>query len=89
LITDEASQHVLRGLECNRDMTSDQLAGNGVSKDRCQRVLRRMELIRLVRKNRLGNEVLYNLNYDILDRITAAGTIVTAASDNSYRATER
>jgi hypothetical protein len=75
LITDEASQHVLSRLYEQRDMTSDQIAGNGVSKDRCQRVLRRMEAIRLIRKTRFGNEVHYNLNHDTLDRINTAATI--------------
>jgi hypothetical protein len=88
LITDEASQHVLSRLSDRRDMTSDEIAGNGISKDRCQRVLRRMESIRLVRKGRFGNEVHYNLNHDTLDRITAAASIISTAADRGYRATE-
>jgi hypothetical protein len=67
-----AVQHIVSYMEANRDVEARDLTTNHYSKPTILKYIRVLVRLQLVRRDRLGSEVSYRLNYDRLDNINAA-----------------
>lgn len=65
-------QHILYYLEQERDVQASRMVSSNYRYHTILKYLRKLETLKLVRKERLGNEVSYRLNHARLDLINTA-----------------
>lgn len=70
--------HILSQLERERDVASRRIVTSEFKYHTVLKYLRKLETIFLVRKERLGSEVTYRLNYDRLETVNSAAARLLA-----------